>query len=388
MIKLGKRKNLFYPIMSIIFTFSRKVENILMDKLIGFDGSLLLTLIMFLAEIVSGLIFFIYEKCCIFKRSAGKAKFMGIKLIQAPDEIKPHDSKFKIYLYILIIAFIDFFEFSVDTLYFPKYNDISSSLYVRLRCTLTLFSGLVSSFLLKFSLYAHQKLSLIIIFILLITTIFVDYIFEGKTKHYFFVLFLIFINYFFDSFFDIIEKYLLEYDFINPFKLVFVEGVFGFFLTCLYTFVEDPFKETKEIYEEKNNNKFILLISFLIIYFFLCAGRNIYRVITNKLYFPITRSLTDSIFDPLLILYYFIFENDFYVKDKDKQSILYFIINLIISIIYVFFGCVYNEVFILFCCGLAHNTHDQISERASIVEKYELNDTAAQVNDEYFVTFK
>ena len=387
MIKVGKRKNLFYPIMSIIFTFSRKVESILMDKIIGFDGSLLLTLIMFLSEIIFGFIFFTYEKS-MFKKSIGYTKFMGIELIQTHFELRPRDNIYKIYLYILIIAFIDFFEFSVETLYFPKYKEISNSLYVRLRCILTLFSGLFSSFLLKFSLYNHQKFSLIIIFICLIIIIIVDYIFEGKIKNFFFVLFLIFINYFFDSFFDIIEKYLLEYDFINPFKLVFVEGVFGFFLTCLYTFVEDPFKETKEIYEEKNNNKFILLISFLVLYFFLCAGRNIYRVITNKLYFPITRSLTDSIFDPLLILYYFIFENDFYVKDKDKQSILYFIINLIISIIYVFFGCVYNEVFILFCCGLAHNTHDQISERASIVEKYELNDTAAQVNDEYFVTFK
>ena len=263
MIKLGKRKNLFYPIMSIIFTFSRKVENILMIKIIGFDGSLLLTLIMFLAEIISGLFLFIYEKYYLFKTSGGYAKNMSNKSISDHGEIKPHDSKFKIYLYILVIAFIDFFEFSVDTLYFPKQKDISNSLYVRLRCTLTLFSGIFSSFLLKFSMYKHQKLSLIVIFICLITTIIVDIIFEGEKKHYFFVLFLIFINYFFDSYFDIIEKYLLEYDFINPFKLVFIEGKFGFILTCLYTFVENPFKEIKDIYEEKRD-KFILLICFLI----------------------------------------------------------------------------------------------------------------------------
>ena len=374
MIKFGKRKNLFYPIMSIIFALSRKVQIILMDKLIGFKSSLLLTIIMFLAEIISGLIAFIYEKCCIFKKNTGESKFMGITLIQAPDEIKPHDSTFKIYLYIFIIAVIDFFEFSVDTLYFPKYEDISNSLYIRLRCILTLFSAILSSLILKFSIYEHQKISLLVIFICLITTIGIDYFFEGEIKNYFFILILIFINYFFDSIFDIIEKYLLEYDFVNHFKIVFVEGTFGFILACIYTAIESPFKEVKDIYEKKSNKQFILLISFLIIYFFLCAGRNIYRVITNKLYFPITRSLTDSIFDPLLIIYYYKFETDFYVKDQEGQSFLYFIINLIISVFYVFFGCVYNEVFIVFCCGLDHNTYDQISYRASMLEnQYILN---------------
>ena len=385
MIKCGKRKNLFYPIMSIIFAFSRKLQIILMDKLIDFKSSLLLTMIMFLAEIISGMIVFIYEKSYIIKKISVQSKFMGITLIQAPNEIEPHDSKFKMYIYIFIIALIDFFEFSVDTLYFPKYDDISNSLYIRLRCTLTLFSAILSAIILKFSIYEHQKVSLLVIFFCLITIIVVDYVFEGSTNHFFFILFLIFINYFFDSIFDIIEKYLLEYDFVNPFKLILVEGTFGFILASFYTLVESPFKEAKKVYEE-NNNKFILLISFLIIYFFLCAGRNIYRVITNKLYFPITRSLTDSIFDPLLIIYYYFLENDFYIKDKDSQNIVYFIINLIISIIYVFFGCVYNEVFILFCCGLDHNTYDQISNRASILEnqyEYNNNEENYEENNDY-----
>ena len=249
MIKFGTRKNLFYPIMSIIFALCRKVQIILMEILIGFKSSLLLTVIMFLAEIISGLVAFLYEKCCIFKKITGQSKFMGITLIQAPDEIKPRDSTIKIYLYILIIALIDFFEFSVDTLYFPKYEDISSSLYIRLRCVLTLFSAILSSILLKFSIYRHQKISLLVIFLCLIINIVVDYFFEGKTNNYFFVLFLVFINYFFDSIFDIIEKYLLEYDFVNPFKIVFVEGIFGFILTCFYTIIENPFKEAKNIYK-------------------------------------------------------------------------------------------------------------------------------------------
>ena len=46
---------------------------------------------------------------------------------------------------------------------------------------------------------------------------------------------------------------------------------------------------------------------------------------------------------------------------------LYFLINLIISLIISFFGLVYNEIFILFCCGLDRETHKQITDR-SIIE--------------------
>ena len=47
--------------MSIIFTFLRKTDNIAMSN-IHFEGSLSLTLIMFLSEIIFGLIFFYYRK--------------------------------------------------------------------------------------------------------------------------------------------------------------------------------------------------------------------------------------------------------------------------------------------------------------------------------------
>ena len=38
--------------------------------------------------------------------------------------------------------------------------------------------------------------------------------------------------------------------------------------------------------------------------------------------------------------------------------------NLILSFIISFFGCVYNEFIVLLFCGLERNTHDQISKRA------------------------
>ena len=157
--------------------------------------------------------------------------------------------------------------------------------------------------------------------------------------------------------------------------------MFGLLLSCIYIFFENLLKEITVIYNEKNG-KFIWLIFLLLLDYFLCGGRNVYRLVTNKLYFPITRSFIDSIFDPLFLIYYFFFENDFH-SDKDIQSIVYFLINLIISIIYVFFGSVYNEVFVLFCCKLEYETHFKISKRSNLIENkhiYNVNDEA--INDD------
>ena len=49
-------------------------------------------------------------------------------------------------------------------------------------------------------------------------------------------------------------------------------------------------------------------------------------------------------------------------------NILFFIINLILSIIIAFCGCVYSELFIIYHFNLERDTHIEISERATIVE--------------------
>ena len=59
-IKIGIRHNLFYPLMVIIFTFIRKIDSIIMTDYIEFNGFLLLTITMYLSEIITGLFFFIY----------------------------------------------------------------------------------------------------------------------------------------------------------------------------------------------------------------------------------------------------------------------------------------------------------------------------------------
>jgi len=89
--------------MLIVFSFSRKVDSILMDKFIGFDCSILLTLIMFLSEIISGLILFLYYNKFLSKKEDSDLTKIKIKLKKYninDYNIKIPDSNVKIYFLI------------------------------------------------------------------------------------------------------------------------------------------------------------------------------------------------------------------------------------------------------------------------------------------------
>ena len=375
MLKIGIRRNLIYPLMLIIFNVLRKINVVIINNKYELSYSLSFILLMFMGEFIAGLAIYLYQ-ISFFKRKR-RNTFMGIKLIQGPLDISHPDNNFKIYFLLFIASYFDFIEFLLSTAIIPEYKYLSSTLEIRLSGLLTLSSALFFIYLLKFSIFKHQKLSLSIIFICLIIIIISEYFFqrfneERKRVYYIKGLSLIFSVHFFNSLLDSIEKYLLEYDFINPFKALMMEGIFGTILTCIYSLTDDPLKKIKDIYNENKDKNFGLLIFLLVLYLLLCGGRNAYRVATNKIYSPMTKSLTDYIFNPFLIIYYFFFEEDFNGGERQNQNIFYFILNLILSFIIVFFSCIYNELFILFCCDLELETHDQISSRASSKENIEM----------------
>ena len=89
---------------------------------------------------------------------------------------------------------------------------------------------------------------------------------------------------------------------------------------------------------------------------------NVYKIYCNVIYSPMIKSIADYIYIPFLNIGSFVKKMDFY------GSIAYFVICEIISLIIVFFSCVYNEFIILFCCGLEHDTQFGISIRAESFE--------------------
>ena len=189
------------------------------------------------------------------------------------------------------------------------------------------------------------------------------------------VISIITLNTYISSVIDSIEKYLFEYNFINPFKALLFEGLFGFILTLLFFSMPQYLKDVAKVYNDNSGGRFTLFIFLLFIYLILCGGRNVFRVISIKLYTPMARAFSDYFLNPLYLLFCFVVENDFSPDDESKR-VLFFLINLILSIIITFCGSVFNEFIVLFCCGLELNTYDQISKRAKIKQDIYLTEMA------------
>ena len=375
MIKFGRRHNLIYAMMFVIFNFLRKIDFIIMKNYIDFQGSLLLTSVMFIADFISGLIIYIYN--LKYLREKKTSKFMGIELITAPSNIIAPDSNIKMILLLFMASYVDFTEYVLSSYYIPKsYTDVSKSLEWRLKSIIICTSAFFSYFFLKFEIFKHQIITIIITLISLLSVIITEIIVytkegEYESKYILKVLFLMLVDHIFNSSLDVIEKYLLEYDYMNPYQMLMFEGIFGIILSLLFSILHDPFNEFRDISNE-STSKFNWLIVCIIFYFLLSGGRNVYRVATNKLYSPTHKALLDYILVSILIIYYYIGDDDFTIKkeEEDKSIFYYFFINLIISFIVVICGLIYNELIIIFFCGLEYDTHYEVSKRAKNIESH------------------
>ena len=137
---------------------------------------------------------------------------------------------------------------------------------------------------------------------------------------------------------------------MNPFKVLMFEGICELVMSVFLSIGQEPFKEIINLYKETSIWNFILLIFFFLIHLLLSVLVNAYKVYCNVIYTPMARSLIDYLMNPFFNIYYFFTENDF------NGDYIYFIISEIICLVVDFFGCIYNEYIILYCCGLEHET--------------------------------
>jgi hypothetical protein len=166
---------------------------------------------------------------------------------------------------------------------------------------------------------------------------------------------------------DSIEKYLFEYDYMDPFVVLIYEGIFGFFISQLLLISKNYMEDFRNFFKGDDRSKEIGLIFALIFYMIISGWKNLFRVVTTKIYSPMTKTLSDYILNPIYIIYYYGARKDFLINSKFNPW--YFSINIILALIISFFGCVYNEFIILFFCNLERNTHNQISRRASVIDE-------------------
>ena len=375
MIKFALRRNLIYVLQYIIWSFARDILIKFINSIFNFSTSYIFVQLIFLGEILAGAI--IYLSLKKYNKKKKTQYFMSIKLRKSNNELQASDSKIKIFFLIFLLGFMDLVEFSLCNIYLPRLINLSKSLFQRLIGITTMFSLFFYVYALKLPVYRHQKFSILIIGICLIAIIVSEFFFQ-KIAY-------IAIGQILWSCMDSIEKYLFEYNFMNPFIVLMYEGTTGFFLSFLNLLDQNYFYDLVEIYKNNTTGKFVGFIFMLIAYIILSGGKNIFRVITTKIYSPMVTTLQDYVLNPIYLIYYFCAHNDF--KNNGKLYVLYFIINIIISLIISFFGCVYNEFIILFFCGLEYNTHDQVSKRADIkigennIELIKMNDEEISNND-------
>ena len=375
MIKAAIRPNLKYLLQLFLYSELRNFESMLVFRFLKFEDSLVYTSLMFLGEFLFGLIIYLYQKKFIKKslfNNKGPNKYMNIKLIKTEQHLKKIDGISKIIFILFCCAFFDFVQFVLE-INFSRFMNESGSFTRRLRGFLIIFDALFYYFVLRLPIYRHQLFCIIIIGICLLLVIIFEFIFQKFNifltyGHFFVAVFLSIIGQFFSAMIDSNEKYLYEYNYIAPFFALFFEGLFGFILAFGYCLYKNPFDVLKEYKKEHSKSDFGILIFCLIVYMILSGLKNSFRVITTKVYSPMTTTSSDYMANPIFISVLFALGEEFLIKGKRNYA--YFFLNLITSLIISFFSLVFNEFIILFFCKLDKDTHQQITIRSNINEDF------------------
>ena len=365
MIKISTRKNILYLLLLFAYYYLRKIDGIIISKVLDFHSSFIFTFLMAFGELFGGLAIYLYQKFLFINNKSSSKRFL-IKIIGKKKKMNRADGWIKIIILTFFASFFDFYESIILNYIIQGLAEISPTIDQRLCFIITISSSLICTYALRLKIGRHQVFALIGMGISSGIVIILEIIFKikGKVLSKLIIAYLLVICHLvFVTFTDVIEKYLIEYDFIDAFILLASEGAFEIVLCSIYSCVENPFKDIKNYHNnEKNKKYFPLLIFLLILYFAFSAGLNVYKILCNVLYSPMAKSLPAYFLNPIFITYYFIFENDFIVGKK--RNYIYFIINVIISIFIDLFAFIYNEFFILYCFDLEKETHFGISERS------------------------
>ena len=351
MIKIRLRKNLLYLFVYYLGWYIRKIINMIINYLFNYSLTYIFLYLMTLGEIIGGFSIFMYQKNSWKEKKI--TKYFEVELIYNEKEIKARDRQFKKIILIFLAAFFDFMEFTIGNLFVEKLDSKVSPTAI--------VSSLIYTNALRFKTGKHHKISLIFMSLGVLISLIIEIIFQPDNisfDRFIFARFLVCCYLMCVSFTDCTEKYLVEFDFMNPFKILMIEGIFQSILDIVISIGKDPFKDILKLYDEKTTGKLILFIFLLFLNLFFSTIINTYKIYCNVIYSSMNRSLMDYLMGPFFNIYFFIWKNDF------QNDYVYFFTSEIINIIIVFFSCVYNEYIILFCCDIAHDTKDEITIRA------------------------
>ena len=386
MIKISLRQNIIYLLFLFVSYYLRRVLMIILGKVYQLNYTLFFCFLMCLGEIVGGSSIYLYQKKYYrnkdIRTNSHRTLIYNYSLIETQNSLIIEDNKHKIRLLIFFAAFFDLEEVVLTSYIVDKFKSISKTASIRLNCIMTIISSLTCFFTLRLKVVRHQICCLIIMFFLACIVIILELLYKSNDISYlnYILGFLLILGHYLSiSFTDVIHKYLVDYDYINPFKIIMAQGIIGILLLCLYSIFQNPLNEISNIYKEVDNGKFILLVFLLFLFSVISLFVNVYKILSNVLFSPVTKSLATYFFISPFIIFHYIEGDDFLFEGK--KDLFYFLINLIICIIIDFVGLIYNEIMILYCCGLSKETHEAIYLR-SIHRSFDgIDDSIYNVND-------
>ena len=362
-IKIGIRHNLIYPLMFLILINILRVNRIIIEDLIYLNLSIIYPLLKFISTIILSSIF-LYLQNKHRKLNINK-KIMGISLIENKGEMKRLDKKYKILILIFLSSYFECIGslrkyYLSRVLLNDKENKGLKDVDTRIRSREIFFSSLLCYLTIRIKLYKHHIISLTIIFICLIISIIIEIIQmnsiikKGETIFYYIIMQFFIIICRVNS--DIVDKYLFEFNYVDPFKILIYKGIIE---TLLIIFLKNDLINDIQVILKLKISIFLLLI-----YFIVSGFKTIYKILTVKTYSPMTRTLADSFLDIFFNIYYYW---DI-IKGNDILRMTCFWIDLFFKVIIIFFNCVFNELLVLYCFGMDKNTYLEITERAIKME--------------------
>ena len=306
MLKIKCRKNLLYLFVYYISSF---IDYTIIGTLIYYqfdvNPNYICIYIYPLENIIGGLIVFLYQHNSVKKKEG--IKYFGIVLID-DKKTKLIDGKFKKIVLIFFASYFNYYNLVVSTFYSITY--IPWSMDLRLSSMQIISSALICAFSFGFEFKKHHKVSLIIISIVLLLSIGNDILFMVlyEYKNIRVPIFQYFISLYYYigfSFNNCIEKYLVDANYMNPFLILMIEGIFQILFAFLTPFWDNPFKRFKN---EKVKSNLTLFICLFITYVIFQIVVNIYRIYCNVIYSPMARSLIDYFLNPFVNISNFLFK--------------------------------------------------------------------------------
>lgn len=370
MIKFGWRDSLLYPSLFILFIFIRRIAKLILEILYpDIKLSYLMITFVFVFElIVASLLLWNQNRK---NKSVVKPKFLGISLIKQESLLDRPDSNFKIIVLIIFSSYFSITGALSRRNVSSGNNNIYDEFHAKFRSIEIILSSIICYFIFKNKIYKHHRFTLIIIFICLIIVVAFGVLLESNKSIFFLNFFYTISSSFCRVFLDIVEKYLYDFDFLDIYKVMIFESIVDLIISFNYFWLEVPRREITTILTINDGLKLFYIIGFLMLYTFFSGIKNVYRRFTVKKFTPMTRALAESILDPIFIIIGYLT-----TTKKGQFDTIYFIITLICSLIMVFNSCVYNELFVLYCCDLEKNTH-------LAIEKQNNNESSLELSKNY-----